>query len=292
MLALAALSVRRGETNKAVDYCLRVLEDRPKDRKARSFLSVLRTEGGPEGIAKLLETGRIERLYPGGRAIPRFIVPSALVLVVLVAIYFAWPPAVSFIEAAARPRVARPEVAAVTLSRAEKDSPVQTGGTFRYVLTEEEALRSFEKAKDYFQAYRDNAAVIEINRLLGSNASAALKEKARTLRAFVGKPDFRTIRDAPDYAQAMTDPGLYDGTSVDWKGMAANVRSDGGSVTFDFLVGYQDKKKLEGLIKARISGAEVPVDRPLEILATLRMAVGGLGLDCAAIHELSAGQAQ
>jgi hypothetical protein len=109
----------------------------------------------------------------------------------------------------------------------------------------------------------------------------------------VGKPDFRTIKDPPSFAEAQRDPALFDGCSVVWKGMAANVRPDvhvGGdsnAVSFDFLVGYQDKKRLEGLVPARMIGAEVPVDRPLEILATLKAVDGSLSMDCAAIHELA-----
>jgi len=291
MLALAALAVRRGETEKAVDFYLRVLEDRPGDRRARECLAVLRKDGGPEGIARLLETGKIERLYPGRRQIPRFILPVAIIVAAVTAIYLIWPFGLSLMESLSRPRVVRPEVAAVTLSRTERESPVETGGSFRFVLTERQALDAFERAKDYFQAYRDNAAVIEINRLLGSNASAALKEKAASLRAFIGRPDFRTIKDAPSFAETMRDPGSFNACTVAWKGMAANVRSDSGVVSFDFLVGYQDKKRLEGLVPARISGAEVPMDRPLEILATIRSANGLLTLDCAAIHELAQGKA-
>jgi tetratricopeptide (TPR) repeat protein len=292
MLALAALAVRKGETATAVDFYLRVLEDRPGDKRARASLAILRKESSPEGLARLLETGRIERLYPGNRALPRFLAPVAVLLAVAGAIWLAWPLGASLLESASKPRAARPEVAAVTLSRAERDSPVQSGGGFRYALSEKQALDAFEKAKDYFQAYRDNAAMIEINRLLGSNASPAIKEKAKSLRAFVGKPDFRTIKEAPAYAEAVRDPPLYDGCSVAWKGMAANVRPDDragaepGSIAFDFLVGYQGKKKLEGLVPARMSGAEVPVDRPLEILATLRSSAGAFSLECEAIHEL------
>lgn len=289
MLALAALSVRKGESEKAIEYYLRVLEDRPGDRRARACLAILRRDGGPEGLARLLETGRIEKLYPGRRALPRFVIPAAIVLAAGLALYFAVPPALSLFQSLSRPRVARPEVAAVTLSKAEMSSPVQSSGSFRYALTEKQALDAFEQAKDYFQAYRDNAALVQINRLLGSNANPAIKEKAKSLRAFVGKPDFRTVRDAPGYAEASADPQLYEGCSVVWKGMAANVRTEVGQVAFDFLVGYQDKKRLEGLVGARAGGFEIPVDRPLEILATLRYAQGQLSMDCAAIHELSAG---
>jgi tetratricopeptide (TPR) repeat protein len=289
MLALAALSVRKGETAAAVDFYLRILEDRPGDKRARACLAILRKESSPEGLARLLETGRIELLYPGNRALPRFVAPATAILAIVAAIWLLWPLGASLLESATRPRAARPEVAAVTLSRAERDAPVQTGGSFRYALTEKQALDAFEKAKDYFQAYRDNAALIEINRLLGSNASPALKEKAKSLRAFVGKPDFRTLKDAPAYADVARDPALYDGCAVAWKGMAANVRpvsGGGGEIAFDFLVGYQGKKKLEGLVPARMSGAEVPVDRPLEILASLRASIGAFSMDCEAIHEL------
>ena len=71
--------------------------------------------------------------------------------------------------------------------------------------------------------------------------------------------------------------------------MAANVRRETGEVAFDFLVGYQEKKRLEGLVPATMIGAEVPVDRPLEILATLRFADGALSMDCIAIHEMARG---
>lgn len=289
MLALAALCVRKGETERAVEYYLRVLEDKPGDRRARACLGVLRREGSPEGLARLVESGKIERLYPGRRRIPRFVFLLVLVAAVAAAIYFAWPLGVSLVEAATRPRIVRPEVAAVALSRADRDSPVQTGGTFRYILTEKQALDSFERAKDYFQAYRDNAAIVEINRLLGSNASPSLKEKASSLRAFVGMPDFRTLKDAPSYAEVKLDPALFEGCYVSWKGMATNVRPDAKTdrTAFDFLVGYQDKKRLDGLVPARISGAEVPMDRPLEILAAIRVEGGSLSLDCAAIHELT-----
>jgi tetratricopeptide (TPR) repeat protein len=286
MLAVAALSVRRGETDKAVDYYLRVLEDRPKDRKALACLELLRKESGPEGLARLAETGAIERFYPGGGSPPRFLIPLAMALAASAAIWLAWPLLASLALSVARPKVVRPEVAAITLSKAEETSPVQSSGSFRYALTERQALEAFESAKDYFQQYRDNAALVEINRLLGSNASPALKEKAKSLRVFVGKPDFRTVKDAPSYAEARADPGLYDGCSVVWRGMAANVHVDAGSVSFDFLVGYQDKKMLAGIVPARVIGAEVPVDRALEILATLRPADSGLAMDCAAIHEL------
>jgi tetratricopeptide (TPR) repeat protein len=286
LLALSALEVRRGDSKKAVDGYLRVLELKPGERRAIRGLNILRTEGGPEGLAALVSSGRIQSLYPGAGSLrPLFRGALRLIPAILIAaaVGFGLYRAAQGISVSRR---TRPEVAAVSLSSAERNSPVTTSGSFRYALTEAEVISSFEKAKRYFQDYRDNAAVIEINRILGSNASSQIKAKAATLKNFVGKPDFRTVKDVPAFSEVASDPWLYDGCSVVWKGMAANVQERGGVVSFDFLVGYHEKNRLEGIAKARIAEAAVPLDRPLELLATLSTSGGTVFLEGSAIHEL------
>ena len=73
--------------------------------------------------------------------------------------------------------------------------------------------------------------------------------------------------------------------------MAANLRQKPGEeeLGFDFLVGYQDKKRLEGIVPAWIAKGPVPLDRPLEILAILRSGGDKPRLECVAIHELLGG---
>jgi len=286
LLALSALELRRGDSKRAVDGYLRVLELKPGDRMAEKGLALIRTEGSPEGLAELASSGRIMKLYPGSRGMRPIVLKAIAALAVIAALSLAGFASWRIIQGLSSSRAPRPEVAAVSLSKAERDSPVTTSGSFRYALTEDQVLASFEKAKRHFQDYRDNAALIEINRILGSNASDQVKEKASTLKNFVGKPDFRTIRDDPSYAEAARDPRLYDGCSVAWKGMAANVESRGGSTRFDFLVGYHDKNRLEGIAKAQMPDLSVPVDRPLELLARLRTSDGSIFLEASAIHEL------
>jgi tetratricopeptide (TPR) repeat protein len=290
-LALAALDVRRGETEKAVVAYLRTLELRPGDRLATKALALLRREGSAERLAELTRSGRIASIYPGARRGSRLAVRLGLAAAVAALIatiaFLAGPSIIEAVSGLARPIGPRPEVAAVELDDEVLASPVTSGGSFRYVLTEKEALAGFERAKARFQEYRDNAALLEINRLLGSNASPALKDKARALKGFVGIPDFRTVRDAPPYAAAAAEPELYDGCAVVWKGMAANVAGEGGMVRFDFLVGYHEKKRLEGIVPASATGAAIPLDRPLEILAIIRAEQGRrFRLECVAIHEM------
>jgi tetratricopeptide (TPR) repeat protein len=288
LLALAALEIRRADSKKAVDYYLRALESRPGDRLAARGLAALRTEGSPEGLSDLVSSGRISKLYPGGTSLRPIAEKAALAAAAVVVVAILALGAARIAGSIAEARKPRPEVAAVTLSSSERGSPVASGGGFRYALTESQVLSSFEKAKAFFQAYRDNAALIEINRILGSNASAAVKAKAVSLKGFVGKPDFRTLKDEPSYAQVAGDPELYDGCAVAWKGMAANVEAADGSSSFDFLIGYQDKNRLDGIAKASIAGVEVPVDRPLELLASLRTSEGTMTLKGVALHDLGA----
>ncbi len=290
-LALAALAVRKGETDKAIEIYLRVLDSDPGDKVAKRALELLRTEGSPERVAALVRSGRIARLYPGGSGARRLLRTALLAILCAAAAAGLAYSGIRMAGRIASARGPRPEVAAIALNDYEKAAPVSAAGSFKYVLTEAQALAAFEKAKACFQEYRDNAALVEVNRLLGSNASPAVKQKAASLKAFVGAPDFRTIRDAPGFAEVGRDPGLYDGCSVAWKGMAANVRSDaGGKSAFDFLVGYEEKRRLEGIIPASMDKGPVPVDRPLEILAILRSGEGRPRLECVAIHELAAGQ--
>jgi tetratricopeptide (TPR) repeat protein len=295
VLALAALDLRKGDTEKALAAYLRVLDERPGNRLASLGLATIRKQGSPEELAALAKSGKMARLYPGGRSVPRAVVVGAVAVLVVVLAFMAAPSAARLAKGIVAGGPKRPEVAAVSLNESEKAAPVSAGGTFKYALTESQALDAFERAKSFFQEYRDNAALVEINRLMGSNASRAVKQKAQSLKAFVGAPDFRTIRDAPSFADLAGDPGLYDGCSVAWKGMAANVRPkdagspDAAALAFDFLVGYQDKKKLEGIIPASIGQGPVPVDRPLEMLAIIRSADGVPRLDCVAIHELLGG---
>jgi tetratricopeptide (TPR) repeat protein len=288
LLALAVLEIRRADSKKAVDYYLRALEVRPGDRLAARGLAALRTEGSPEGLADLVSSGRIAKLYPGGGAMRPIAGKALIVAAAAAALALAWIGGSRLVDALIDARKPRPEVAAVSLSAAERGSPVVSGGGYRYALTESQVLSSFGKAKDFFQDYRDNAALIEINRILGSNAIASVKAKAASLKLFVGKPDFRTLKDAPSYADVARDPALYDGCAVAWKGLAANVAERGSVFSFDFLVGYQDKNRLEGIAKASIADVPVPVDRPLELLASLSTSEGSIILKGAALHEMGA----
>jgi len=288
-LHLAALHLKRGETDKAISIYLALLEDRPGDRLAGRALERLR-HSPPE----LLQGGLADRrelaaYLPPPRGFPPWLLPALLVLALILAFAALLPLAGDLAALVARKAAPRPEIAALSLSAADTKAPVGAAGSARYILTEAEALAAFEKAKSRFQEYRDNAALVEINRLLESNATPSLKEKARTLLQYVGAPDWRTLRDIPSFDSVRAEPLLYQGVAVLWQGRAANLRKEGGSRSFDFLVGYADRSRLDGIITVRVGDAAtvVPPEAPFEVLGRIQVRAGGFGIDALALHELS-----
>ncbi|MBL8967316.1 MAG: tetratricopeptide repeat protein, partial [Spirochaetaceae bacterium] len=287
-LALAALHLRRGDSEKAVALYLAVLEERPRDALARRGLAFLRQGGLEERVPDLVDSGRIARFYPRAPGLPPWAAAALTLVLLAVAAAAIYPAARALYAKADAARAPRPEIAAIALGEAERKGLVGSGGSYRYILTEAEALASFERAKTAFQQYRDNAALVEINRLLGSNVGPGVKDKARALKAYVQAPDWRTLRDAPSYADVLRDPGLYEGCAVAWKGRAANVLPGAAGTLFDFLVGYDTKRRLEGIVPALIAdpSVAVPAEKAFEFLALIAPA-GAAGPQASA--GLSAG---
>lgn len=282
-LGLAAVYIRRGETDKAVQCYIDILERHPGHAKARRALDYLRTAqadaGGPSSSA------RMARLYPGPK--PRYgrLAVLAAALAACVGLVLAAPLAVGFLRDL---RPAREGVKDIALTEDEAKSPVGSTGGFTIVLTEKDAVAAFDKAKRLFAEYRDEAALVELNRLLLSNASWQVKAKAEALAQYAREPSFLALPDRFGYAEVSAFPRLYEGVAVSWKGLPANHTSGEGASSFDLLVGYHDKNRLEGIVRVK-AGFETKLlaDEAVEVLAKVRVSPdGSFYLECFAIHEL------
>lgn len=286
-LGLAAVHIRRGETEKAVQLYIEILEKHPRDRVAQRGLRYLRRSSGGD---ETLLARKVRRLYP--RPPLRWGI-VALVLVAASALSLGLWLYPSLASAVNQSMPRRDGVSDIVLSSEEVALPVGSGGEFDIVLTEKEAIEAFEKAKRLFSDYRDEAALVELNRLLISNASSGVKAKAASLSRYVREPSFLSMPDSFAYSDVAVLPKLYEGVGVIWKGLPANIVSseanakDGPSTNFDLLVGYHDKKRLEGIVQvvARFQTRLIP-DRPIEVLGRVRRGEGrAFYIECLAIHE-------
>jgi tetratricopeptide (TPR) repeat protein len=283
LLGLAVLYLNRGETGKAVDLYLEAHELDPKNRTAKKALAVIRRHAGTDKFRDWLDSGKLRTLYPPipfpGFTPGMILVPAAVLVAALLAAY-AVLARFHILPNPFNPRGSRPVAAEFNLSREDRAAPMQIGGSYRYILTKTQALDAYEKALSLFTAYRDEAAKIEMNRVLESNASEALKNKAGILLTFMEVPGFDTFRqdDNVPYHDVIQDPALYRDVYVIWRGMATNVTTGQNGTSFDFLVGYDTRKTLEGIAPVVFDKAvALNPERPLEVLGRVEPAESGQG---------------
>ena len=294
ILGLAALYLRRGETERAVDYYLDILEIDHKNRIAQKAMKVIRQQAGTDTFLNWIEAGKLPSLYPP-IPFPGFsakeILCALAVLFAVCLLTFGVLIRVKFIPNPFVSRSSRQGVTALSLSREERMAPVQTGGSYRYTLTRVEALDIYERAHSQFTAGRDEAARVNLNRILESNAADGLKNRARIIISYLEAPGFDTFKRADNvpYSEVINDPLLYNEVYVIWRGKVANVITADTGTGFDFMIGYDSGSTLEGIVPVVFNKAvNVNPDRPIEVLGRIVPAgpEGPIRLEGVSIHQL------
>ncbi|MDR1443420.1 MAG: tetratricopeptide repeat protein [Treponema sp.] len=291
-LGMAVLHLRRGETDRAVDLYLDVQDTDPKNPIARRALAIIRRYAGRNRIAEWLESGEIRRLYPPLPQVPPD--PSRLLVPGLAALGLAGITLILLLrfQVITLPgsKGPRPSVTGSALEAEDLRQPVETGGVYRYILTRNQVLEIYGQGLSLFTGYRDEAARLNFNRLVESNASEGIKSKARLVMSYMEIPGFDSFRrqDNYAYAEVLKEPVLYRDCHVIWRGMATNVQNFPAQTSFDFLVGYDTRQSLEGIVAVVFDRAlAVNPEQPLELLARIVPGFGdqGIRLEGLAVHQ-------
>ncbi len=285
-LGQAVILLRRGETERAVQYYLDIQSMNPNNSVAADALEFIRKSNNSyDIISAYFDSGKIERFYPPLGLNPDLI-RNCIVAGILLGICISFGFIIGYFRS--RPKNEKPVdpkiqfLEDMQLTEGEKMSPSQNyyrpitdpssavqpnspeaqlslpaeeRETAIYELSDTDIKSSYEKALDLVIQERDNAAHVEINRILRSNATNSIKAKANDLLASLYKiqPAFGNLKDNFSYKQVVQDPTLYDGCYVEWKGRIANPQQgEDGSITFDLLEGYDTKIVLEGIVRVYI----------------------------------------
>ena len=267
LLGLAALYLYHGDTDKAINIYLEVQSLDGNNKTAKKALKIIRTNPGPENISAWIDSGQFPVLFPRfpkadvkARSLALRIIAITAALVLLTGIAF--KTGVFPSGKGKRPIPNETEIAAE-----EKNSPVQTGGSYRYVLTRDQVLNEYNEARRLFAGFRDEAAKVKLNYILESNASEPIKTKARLLISFMEVPGFTTLQDRFSYSEVIKEPFKYRDCHVIWRGMAGNLVQEQNHTSFDFLVGYDTLRTMEGVVLVDYNFAiSVNPERPVEIL--------------------------
>ena len=275
LLGQAALFLRRGDTDLAVQYYLDVLNLDPQNKIATNAMEFIRTNGNYETIVRWVDSGKIEKFYPPvGKNMGEFLRVgiSAIVGILL---------AVGILHCinlnSANNNGKRADLSELALTAEEQENIIEqdlSGGVYRYLLTEKQIKQSYNDARLYFQDYRDNSARVEINRILNSNASSAVKKKAELLLSYFEEPTFDNITDNFSYVDIASDPLLYVGCWVVWSGRISNASVFEDSYKCDLLIGYENLDRVDGIVSVFFTPPPVPEiegGRPVKILAKISL---------------------
>jgi len=256
LLGLMAVAARRRDYGDAVRLGLEILDRDPKDRTAKKGLARLRValaagEGGA-GLDKETLGQWLPSYRRPNSALRVWSLRIGVILVIAGALAAGTWWGLTLVKRAAPSEVRQgPDFSGFPLS----SDTIQAGHSFAVTLTSEEVRQGWERAQKAFQDYHDSRARYEINRLLLSNASAPVKERARTLIPFLHEPDFARPDDSSSYQEVRTSPAIYEGCTVRWSGVLANLVSGDKKITFDLLLGYQDGQVVEGIVPVELTFA-------------------------------------
>lgn len=288
LLGLAAVYLRRRQVTDALQCWLQVLDSEPRNPIAKKGLSLVKTTDDPSAYVTMAESGRLNRYYPTlGFRVPRAAIPLAAVTVAAVAVVLLWPKITELLDRGGQ--ASRQGSDLVTLDTGADDL-TSFEGEFRYVMTEDEIERTFERIGDYFNDFRDNLAQREVNRLLVSNASDLVKERARLISEYFREPTFVDFADNFSFDEVAAEPWLYSGCYVRWSGQVSNISTTDESITFTLLVGYTDERVLEGTIPVRLNFTADVQPGPVELIGQLAYDGQSLSLRATSIRRIAPGR--
>lgn len=279
LLGQAAIFLRRGDTERAIQYYLDVLDLDPQCQVAKNAMDFLREiHGDYETICRWVDSRKIEQFYPPIGVNPKKV--GAFILAAVAGIIFGIA-AVNFIGNLMVKKNLyaadgnRADLSEFALTSDEEKNPQEkdvSENLVHYILSDREITNAYEKASMCFNAYNDNGAQVEINRILNSNASSSIRQKARLLMTYLSEPTFDSLKENYSVDQVKADPKLYLDCFVDWSGRVANEIKYESSEEFTLLVGYEDQKNVQGTVTVKLSYIPVPQldgSKPVRILGRI-----------------------
>ncbi len=279
MLGLGAALLRRRQTDQALRTYLDIIDLDNRNQRARRALQWLRGLDSPEEALDWFESNRIRRILPRiGLFVPRWIsIPllgAAATGLVLLLVPVVQPVVNDLFAPADREgsQFITPDESETSLITPPQEE--------RFQLTPREAEQLLNRIGNYFNDRRDNMVRRELNRIRLSNASTVIRERAEMIRSYLTEPDFTTLSDNFTYDEVSEDPVLHADVYVRWRGRIANLETREDAIEFDLLVGYHDRRVLEGIVPARVQFAVLlENDQPVELIGRINHRDGDGGGD-------------
>ncbi|MBO4404313.1 MAG: hypothetical protein J5780_03165 [Treponema sp.] len=283
LLGQAAIFLTRGDTERAVDYYLNVLENDPRNVTAKAALDFIRTKGDYPTICRWNDSGKIKRFFPPLGINPLIVMRCALAGLAagfLIAFFVMFFP--QRIPDFNGPRANLSLLSAIEDSSLVLSKEEMAKTRISLVLQKDEIRSSMNRCVKAFNEYKDNTAQIEINRLLNSNAGLEVRQKISVISEKLNSnPGFDSLMASGDNIQFTEIDRekfyLYEDCVVSWRGTVANeTLGEDGSSAYSFLVGYHDKKTMLAQVKIYFKNIiDLDYSKPVQFLAKLHFDTEG-----------------
>ena len=283
MLGLAVIHLKHGNPSEAIRIWLDILDKDPDNKYAKKSLDILKKSEIFDKIPEDFLEKNLHKFLPVNKkaGLYNFINYAAIVFITLIILTGLFVASKYVIRNINRSRNLYPELA---ISRNLND--IVAAGDFKIELQSREIVSLFESAKNNYIDNKDNEARISINKLLNSNASESVKEKARLLDSYLKEPDFRYFKNSITYRMVSEKPYLYNNCFIKWSGKIANINIFEKSLSFDFLVGYDSGKIVEGIINVTADFPVVPDEEfNYDIIGQLKIEDGHLALKALSLRN-------
>ena len=299
LIGQGAIYLRRGDIPHAVEYYLNAKDIDPNNEVVLNALEFIQKNAGNYSeIQKLKANGKIKCFYPPVGINPLIIrncVMIGLLIGIIVSLFIIfWPREKVLYDGP------RGDLSAQNLTTGERKNAVSddlSTAAVHYIMDNDSINASYDDAIMYWQERRDNPARVEINRLINSNASPSIKQKAIILKSYLA--DDITFDKLPEsdnysYETVESDRILYDGCFVSWTGAIADPgTADDGSWYCTLLVGYETGKHMAGSVNVIFRPENVsPIntDRPIRILGVVSEVGGKIYLDGRSVYQPVSGK--
>ncbi len=285
ILAQACLFLRKGSVDRALEYCLDALELESDNRYALRFLARIRKKGDKDRMIEWAHDGRIKVFYPPLGLHPSIIPGIITILLILASL------ALIFINSKAILGLNgnRADISELNLTYDDRSDLLEkdlSSSVYTYILTKSQVEQSFSKAQTEFQRFNDNAAQLEINRILNSNAAVSVKQKARELMTYLAEPGFDSIKNSFSYTDVSREPVLYTDCWVLWSGRVSNITVTDTVTRCSLLIGYEDMKNIEGIVPLQLpSSILIDPEKPVSVLAKIVFPDGKLTLQGKSVYQ-------
>jgi len=288
LLGLMTVAARKKDHVGAVKFALELLDRNPRDNVAKKSLSRLRAalaDAEERGIDRESLTGWLPPYHRSSQTVRKWIIRIVAGLAIAAGLAAGTWWGFSF-KAAPPPAENRQGSDSFSQPLTGSDE-VLVGSGYAVTLTPEEVKQGWQRVQAAFQAYQDSKARYEINRILLSNATSVVKERARALIPYLHDPDFARPEDSSSYLEVRTAPALYEGCTVRWQGVIANLNLGAKKITFDLLLGYQQGQVVEGIVPVELGFAALLKNTQIvEVLGRVVLRDGKWLIQGTSLHDL------